>query len=108
MVTSAISVEAENDECFLVRHGLRELWPIKTFLDPLNQYVVLGIKRATEAGSAGAPARTVRKPTPLIQGSRHVYTGALSSKRARAPAFPASGASSQFTRHHQSRCNKLA
>ena len=55
MVTSAISVEAENDECFLVRHGLRELWPIKTFLDPLNQYVVLGIKRATECWERGRP-----------------------------------------------------
>jgi len=41
MVTSAISDDVEKDECFIVRHGLRGLWPINTFLDPLNQYIVL-------------------------------------------------------------------
>jgi hypothetical protein len=67
MVTSEISGEAENDECFVMCHGLRRMWSIKTFQDPRNQYVVLGIKRATDAGSAGVPARTVRKPTPSLK-----------------------------------------
>jgi hypothetical protein len=106
MVTSAISGEAEKGECFIVRDSLRRLRA--TFQDPLNQYVVLGSSEQLNAGNAGAPARTVRKPTPLNQGRRHVYTGALSSKRARAPALPASGASSQFTRHRQNRCSKHA